>query len=132
MWPFTTDAEDAAAEIRTTHQSIASLNLDVKASKVPEAFKEDWYNFAKEWLQWVDGIKRLSVYTAPLYEKAIEYRKRLISYYDAFKKQGGKPTVTPPPPPPPPKGLGDYVMQGVTIFALLGGAAYIISQKVKG
>jgi len=132
MWPFTTDLEDAPAEIRTTHQSIAALNNDVKASAVNETFKTNWYDFVKEWLQWAESIRRLSVYTAPLYTKAIEYRKRLISYFKAFKAAGGKPTVEPPPPPPAPKGLGDYVITGVAILAGVLGVAYVVGQKVRG
>jgi len=132
MWPFTTDIDDTPAEVRTTHQSIASLNNDVKASSVNETFKTSWYDFVKEWLQWVDSIKRLSVYTAPLYAKSTEYRKRVLGYFDAFKRAGGKPTVTPPPPPPPPKGLGDYVITGVAILAGVLGVAYVVGQKVKG
>lgn len=129
--------EDDMAEVRTTHQAIAALNLDVKASSVPQDFKDHWATFVTEWLQWVEMAKavKLRFSTTSLRNKAIEYRKRTIAYFDAFKAAGGKPTVAPPPPPAPEKSLPerviDTVLKGALVVALIGGGAYVVGNVIK-
>lgn len=129
--------EDDMAEVRTTHQAIASLNLDVKASTVPQEFKDNWASFVQEWLQWVEMAKavKFRLSTTSLRNKAIEYRKRTIEYFGSFKAAGGKPTVAPPPPPAPERSLPERVvgtaLDGLFKVGLVVGGAYVVGQVIR-
>lgn len=82
------------AEIQTTDTAVKSLALDIAKSTTNPTYRDAWQKFADEWeafrAEYGSGIGAwLARGTTPIYQKAIDYRRRLKEWQDSFRAAGG-------------------------------------------
>jgi hypothetical protein len=126
-------------EINTTDTAIRGLDRDVAdAFREPlatpqRAFVDQWKSFVAEWRafvgdheHWYDRMWRGS------YDKAIEFRERVLGWRQRFEALGGKPTA---PPPVMPADDGKKPDSGpwksILLVAGIGAAALILPEVVR-
>lgn len=88
------------AEMRTVDATIKSLGIDIqrKASQLPEGFMDEWIAFRVEWdLFYNDNDGWLDRATNSVYDKTLEFRERVVSWRDQFIRVGGTPSAPPLP-----------------------------------
>lgn len=83
------------AEIQTTDTAVKSMTLDIARSNANETFKSTWMEFANEWGRFRDehasgALAWLSRGTTPVYDKTIDFRRRLKEWQDSFRAAGGQ------------------------------------------
>ena len=81
------------AEMDTVKAQIETLDRDIRSASVRPVFLQAWDTFVKEWQTfykdhegWTDRLWGSAM------EKTQDYGKRVVTWRDAFKKEGGKPT----------------------------------------
>jgi hypothetical protein len=117
------------AELDTVKAGADQLDRDITASKVRDEFKQAWRAFLNEWRAYYkDHEGYWSHMWFAVYEKAVEYRKRVDQWREAFQTEGGRvsaPTLTPPSD----KGSGTWKWVALGAGALLVTGA-VISRRV--
>lgn len=92
------------ADIRSDMDSVKSvasqLNADVAASTAPATFKAGWANFFAELTKWYSDNYSNFFSGNALYEKALEYRQRVVDWRNLFESTGGVATGPAPNPAP--------------------------------
>ena len=127
-------------EINTTDTAIQGLGRDITdlfhepLSGPQRAFVDQWKAFTAEWKEfvdshthWYDRMWRGS------YDKAIEFRERVLGWRKRFEQLGGKPTA-PPPVMPPDDGKPDPERgpwKSILLVAGIGAAALILPEVIR-
>jgi hypothetical protein len=79
-------------EIETVDSAARQLDSEVRASSVAPEFLKAWEAFRAEWRKFFDGHQRwVDLLFDATYFKALEFRRRVGSWRDAFIKAGGRP-----------------------------------------
>jgi len=127
-------------EISTTDTAVRGLDRDIAdafhepLSVQQRGFLDQWKAFAGEWkdfvdshTHWYDRMWRGS------YDKAIEFRERVLGWRKRFEELGGKPTAPPPVMPPddgkPKPDSGPW--KSILLVAGIGTAALILPEVVR-
>jgi hypothetical protein len=91
------------AELEAVNTAAGQLDVDIKAAKVRDEFKQAWQGFFTEWKAFYKSNSGLwSRLWGGLYEKANEYRRRVEQWRQSFEKEGGhssSPSLVVPPAP---------------------------------
>ncbi|MGH9883891.1 MAG: hypothetical protein ACREBE_00060 [bacterium] len=94
-------------EINTTDTAVRALGRDISdtfrdpMSVQQRAFVEQWTEFTKEWKEFVDSHEHwYDRMWRGSYDKAIEFRERVLGWRRRFEDLGGKPTAPLPIMPP--------------------------------
>jgi hypothetical protein len=85
-------------------------------------FEQEWNDFFAEHKRWHDRLWKGS------YDKAIEFRERVMKWRDEFQKLGGSPT-TPTPTLPPDEGPVPW--KAIITVAGIGAAAFIVPEVLR-
>jgi hypothetical protein len=81
------------AELEAVNTAATQLDVDIKASKVRDEFKNAWRGFLAEWQAFYKNNKGLwSRLWGSVFEKAAEYRKRVELWRQALEREGGHPS----------------------------------------
>jgi len=127
-------------EIHTTDTAIRGLERDIldtfrePLAGPQRAFVDQWKTFAAEWKDfvgshehWYDRMWRGA------YDKAIEFRERVVGWLKRFEELGGKPTSPPPVIPDddgkPKSDSGPW--KSILLVAGIGAAALILPEVVR-
>jgi hypothetical protein len=79
-------------EIETVESAARQLDGEVRAGQVTPEFVKAWDAFWAEWRKFSDGHQRwVDLLFDATYFKALEFRRRVGSWRDAFVKAGGRP-----------------------------------------
>ncbi len=109
------------AELEAVNTAAGQLDMDIKPAKVRDEFKRAWKAFLDEWKAF---YKNNSGYWSRLwggvYQKAVEYRKRIEQWREAFEREGGRPTGPSAVVPETPKA-------GSWKWALLGAGGLLVA-----
>ncbi len=111
-WPFfgtTTDALDA--EVEKAKSQIASLDADIQASAVSQAFRNSWDGYLQEFMAFYDDATPgfWVLQRGTLYDKAIEFQGRTRQWYQRFLSEGGHPSGVAPEESTPAPSTGDLL-----------------------
>lgn len=127
-------------EIATTDTAVNSLGRDIAdtfhepLAVQQRAFVDQWKTFTAEWKEfvdshthWYDRMWRGS------YDKAIEFRDRVLGWRKRFEELGGKPTAPPPIMPPddgkPHPESGPW--RSILLVAGIGAAALVLPEVIR-
>ncbi|HEY0714892.1 MAG TPA: hypothetical protein VGF45_19585 [Polyangia bacterium] len=79
-------------EIETVESAARQLDGEVRSSAVAPEFTRAWTTFLGEWRRFFEGHQRwVDLLFDSTYFKALEFRRRMGSWRDAFIKAGGRP-----------------------------------------
>ncbi len=79
------------AELEAVNTAATQLDVDIKAAKVRDEFKNAWRGFFAEWQSFYKANSGLwSRLWGSVFEKAAEYRKRVEQWRQALEREGGR------------------------------------------
>jgi hypothetical protein len=127
-------------EINTTDTAVRALGRDISDAlreplTVPQrAFVTQWGDFVREWTEFVDSHKHwYDRMWRGSYDKAIEFRERVLLWRKRFEEIGGTPTAPPPvmPSDDGKSGPGSGPWRSILLVAGIGAAALILPEVLR-
>jgi hypothetical protein len=127
-------------EINTTDTAVRALGRDISdtlhepLSVQQRAFVAQWADFVREWTAFVDGHEHwYQRMWRGSYDKAIEFRERVLGWRKRFEEIGGTPTAPPPvmPPDDGTSGPGSGPWKSILLVAGIGAAALILPEVLR-
>lgn len=107
------------SEMQTVDALVSQLGRDIAQAGVPSSFAEGWRSFAAEWSTFfAEHQSWWSRTWAAVYEKTVEYRRRVASWRSELERLGGRTTGPKDTPPAASSPLPD-----LRTVALYGGLA---------
>lgn len=113
------------AELEAVNTAATQLDVDIKAARVRDEFKNAWRGFFGEWQSFYKSNSGLwSRLWGSVYEKAAEYRRRVEQWRQALEREGGRSSAPSVIAPEPSSGGGGWK------WILLGAGGLVVTGAV--